>query len=573
MGNFARALHHLDMKDVKKRHLKELAARKIKEEQDKKEKKVIQEIAKKYKSDWRKDLKENFTAVPSGPTNSVSQTFQHVSGQNFSFSGLGGQETHPSTVTVFGDTIPAPNYNQLALAGYAKPLGNVLKRKEIEDTNSKLDASQEFAQKVGADVMMNARVKTELSLEQKKEAVKKYKNEMEEYSKKDIERYDEIKSRIQSNISKVKSFVGKYGEKLSDSYPTGSSDVRIAEGGKTLVVISHSGFNYDDSQKFNVRVYEAEKGKRISMVKGNFGYFSGSIADNPFNKRKSSGQSTFMYKGIGAEVENKTFSIKEVPPVTMPTPPEFMKKNLSNGWQIVTKDDEEFIKKQEKNILFNVKHVYPGAELAGKLAIQMAKGDKTPFTKSPGKGFDNQVMKLIERKIDNNIKGSVITDDVYGKASILDKGLDLPVRLSIGQFTYTVKDGGIEVYDDFDFDLNTAVGYGSFIPGLQKTANRFVGIMMRRAAELGYDMKSGKSPIYPVYQGEEDYHGGLATPDGFGIDVRYTIPWNQVSSELQSKLGKPSKAVKRIKSMTKTRGQSLSLDEPIVRRKKKGVDI
>ena len=28
----------------------------------------------------------------------------------------------------------------------------------LEDTNSKLDASQEFAKKVGADVMMNARV-------------------------------------------------------------------------------------------------------------------------------------------------------------------------------------------------------------------------------------------------------------------------------------------------------------------------------------------------------------------------------------------------------------------------------
>ena len=170
MGNFARVLHHLDMKDVKKRHLRELAARKIKEEQDKKEKKVIQEIAKKHKSDWRKDLREDFTVVSSGPTNSVTQTFQHASGQNFSFSGLGGQEVHPSTVTVFGDGVPAPNYNQLALAGYAKPLGNVLKRKELEDTNSKLDASQEFAKKVGADVMMNARV--DIEAEQEKKAAK-----------------------------------------------------------------------------------------------------------------------------------------------------------------------------------------------------------------------------------------------------------------------------------------------------------------------------------------------------------------------------------------------------------------
>ena len=63
MGNFARALHHLDMKDVKRRHLKELAARKIKEEQDKKEEKIIQEIAKKYKSDWRKELEEKRKGV------------------------------------------------------------------------------------------------------------------------------------------------------------------------------------------------------------------------------------------------------------------------------------------------------------------------------------------------------------------------------------------------------------------------------------------------------------------------------------------------------------------------------
>ena len=366
MGNFARALHHLDMKDVKRRHLKELAARKIKEEQDKKEKKVIQEIAKKYKSDWRKDLKENFTAVPSGPTNSVSQTFQHVSGQNFSFSGLGGQETHPSTVTVFGDTIPAPNYNQLALAGYAKPLGNVLKRKEIEDTNSKLDASQEFAQKVGADVMMNARVKTDkveekyseegemkivdslfnsidqygnvkdqkvlkkasdynLKLKNNQAELNKRVKEIDEYRVKQSEwekksQLNEkiIKSRIQSNISKVKSFVGKYGEKLSDSYPIGSSDVRIAEGGKTLVVISHNGFNYDDSKKFNVRVYEAEPGKTISKITGNFGYFSGSIADNPFNKTKSSGQATIMYDGVGAAIENRMFEIQDIESEPMP---------------------------------------------------------------------------------------------------------------------------------------------------------------------------------------------------------------------------------------------------------------
>jgi len=110
------------MKDVNRKYLKELAARKIKEEQDKKQEKIIKEIAKKHKSDWRKELEEDFTVVSNGPTNSATQTFQHVSGQNFSFSGIGGQEGHPSTVTVFGEPVPAPNYNQLGIAGYANPL-------------------------------------------------------------------------------------------------------------------------------------------------------------------------------------------------------------------------------------------------------------------------------------------------------------------------------------------------------------------------------------------------------------------------------------------------------------------
>ncbi|MEC8552559.1 MAG: hypothetical protein VXY93_18845, partial [Pseudomonadota bacterium] len=146
MGNFARVLHHLDMKDVKKRHLRELAARKIKEEQDKKEKKVIQEIAKKHKSNWRKELEEDFTNITTG--NKVGQTFRHnPTGATFTSSGgLGGVESVPKTVTLDLGldgkfTVEAPTYDQLALAGYAKPI--VMQNKKLEDTNPKLDASQE----------------------------------------------------------------------------------------------------------------------------------------------------------------------------------------------------------------------------------------------------------------------------------------------------------------------------------------------------------------------------------------------------------------------------------------------
>ena len=61
MGNFAKALHHLDIKDVKRKRLEEIAAKKIKEQQDIKEKKIIKEISKKYKSDWKREIYEGMT--------------------------------------------------------------------------------------------------------------------------------------------------------------------------------------------------------------------------------------------------------------------------------------------------------------------------------------------------------------------------------------------------------------------------------------------------------------------------------------------------------------------------------
>ena len=114
------------------------------------------------------------------------------------------------------------------------------------------------------------------------------------------------------------------------------------------------------------------------------------------------------------------------------------------------------------------------------------------------------------------------------------------------------------------------------------------------------DADTGKT-LQPVYSGEEEYNSRtagryvmgkdgekvwqpdpnapvIATPKGFNIKIDFTIPWSSFSPETTNllKIGgskkvdplKPSKAVKRIKSMTKTKRQSLSLDEPIVRRKK-----
>jgi len=61
LSNFARVIHHIDMKDVKRKRLEEIAAKKLKEERDKKEKELIKEISRKYKSDWRREIDEGMT--------------------------------------------------------------------------------------------------------------------------------------------------------------------------------------------------------------------------------------------------------------------------------------------------------------------------------------------------------------------------------------------------------------------------------------------------------------------------------------------------------------------------------
>tara|TARA_B100000900_G_scaffold406478_1_gene417564 strand:+ start:118 stop:1764 length:1647 start_codon:yes stop_codon:yes gene_type:complete len=157
------------MVDVKRRHLQEVAAKKLEEKILKKETEQIKEKYEKLKSDWREDLKESdWTPTTGSIANSTSQTFTYSTPNlqtgepnTFTASGLGGVESQPSSVKVdlgFGETenVSPPTFSQLALAGYTKPI--VIKRKELEDINARLDASEEFAKQVNADVLMKARV-------------------------------------------------------------------------------------------------------------------------------------------------------------------------------------------------------------------------------------------------------------------------------------------------------------------------------------------------------------------------------------------------------------------------------
>ena len=170
MNKFSRIFHHIDIKDVKQKRLEEFAIEKLKEEkrlwkEEKKlkEERILTRIVDKKKSNWKNELSESdWSSVSSSIANRATQTFQHISGTTATFAGLGGVEVHPSTTVITGETVSTPTYSDLALAGYAKPLG-MGRRDDYEDVNPKLDASQEFTQNVNVDVMMNARVNPELS--------------------------------------------------------------------------------------------------------------------------------------------------------------------------------------------------------------------------------------------------------------------------------------------------------------------------------------------------------------------------------------------------------------------------
>ena len=204
MNRYNRIRHHIDIKDVKKRHLEETAVKKLEEKRIENKNQILKSAYEKQKSDWKEELKEftGWQAVAGeGPTNATSQTFGYFDGGfpvpnsetgqqvTTTASGLGGVEVQPSVVNLdlgFGETMPVnpPTYDQLALAGYAKPI--LMKRRDTEDVNPRLDASQEFAQNVGADVMMNARVRgSGVSKEKADEIIKlaKFSKELETFFK------------------------------------------------------------------------------------------------------------------------------------------------------------------------------------------------------------------------------------------------------------------------------------------------------------------------------------------------------------------------------------------------------
>ena len=112
----SRILRHVGNKDFKRTRQRQvdeqrnIAAKKLKELQEaEEERKIIEEISRPYKSNWRGEtqLQENdWTPVAGSIANSTGTTFEYPGGSRVTVSGLGGVETTPSTCLLY--TSPSP---------------------------------------------------------------------------------------------------------------------------------------------------------------------------------------------------------------------------------------------------------------------------------------------------------------------------------------------------------------------------------------------------------------------------------------------------------------------------------
>ena len=434
---------------------------------------------------------ESFTNITTG--NKVGQTFRHnPSGQTVSTAGaLGGVESVPSTVSVFGDNIPGPNASSYALQGYAKPLGNVLKRKETEDTNSKLSASQEFAKEIGVDQNMDARVSDEF-------------------------RKERVKRRGTAKISDKQKRINKAAETfiryLTNQLPEGKWNDYM---GKDYVKYAFRNGYLND--KGGITVGDNVIGSASSLT---------------FDEK--SGKYRMNFKGLGVDDNFTQFS----------------------------KGDYSLWKRAALNALGKYSADLQPSGLPWWLgSVQTAIGAGASkvleFAKTFGGGKDvdafieidpdelqqlnpHMVQDLLRQKF--GLTGEVWSPRMMGSPKGSNPKVTHNYYALYGKLPpRSVKKGSVPMNLGDHPEYDPAVI--AKLKSMRGSSSKDVSTPTDRTG-FGYDTK------------------GKLDSSGYGMDPNR-------DTETEARPYKPLKSLKNVKSVTKTRRQSLSLDEPLVRRKKK----
>ena len=574
MGKFKRIFHHISAEEVRKKWSDTLEENIVKQFKEDEEKRILNNLVDEVKSSWREELISEGEWRPvagAGPTNATSQTFGYFDGGSpvpnsetgqqvtTTVSGLGGVEATSSTTTIdlgFGETlnVSSPTYNQLALAGYAKPI--LMKRQETGDTNKKLDASQEFAQKVGADVMMNARVDDEL---EKLKGILDEKTKKVEKLKKRISELNKLAAQQSKKISKMRDDgLKKISEKYDERNKVRDNMVRKFEASFPSLTYNAMG---------NMVIKDKADSDRYYKTEGDF-YKKVDATWDSMTKKIDAERKAFLekmdklYNSTVGKYNQEEFNLTQYQLPTAEAQYEEALKNHSD--KLLDKNQLN----QEQNMLQGMidevtsmfasyfrQQLGGGLPLPVELTLRYSMGNMDPLTKSPGTLYNAITMKSIVNAF--NMKSNTVAPHHY-------HGMDERiVQAAYNNFSYQITPNGIRVMDTFNFDDpdkgGTTIGAFKVIPGAQWLATQLVKAGDRNARSKGIDPRD----------------------DRFGIKVDYTIPKSDMTPE-QIKLfygsKTKSKTINKIKSMSKERDarKALSLDEPIVtsskskRKNKKG---
>lgn len=258
---------------------------------------------------WRKEILREFgewvpIANAGGPTMGTSTTFGYYVGGSplingetgqpitYTASGLGGVESLPTTVTIdqgFGDiaNVDAPTYNQLSLAGYA-PVLPFFRREDYKDVNAMLDASQEYAKRVLADIYMGARV-----------------DQQQQIERQEAERTE--------MMNKVSSYVSQLGIDINTLQKNGAA---IDKNGR-LVVLSHDGgsMGLEYSNNRSITIYNPaydDYGNLHKIEYGGVGAYSSDIGQIG-TTTISVGDSVNFWSNVGNVAHFTDFGISHNP--------------------------------------------------------------------------------------------------------------------------------------------------------------------------------------------------------------------------------------------------------------------
>ena len=550
-NRYSRIFHHISINDIKKNREIMIERKRVQENKEIEERNYIDERMENKKSNWR----ESFTNVTVGMK--VGQTFVHnASGETITTAGaLGGVETIPSNVPIFGDEIPGPDASQYGLQGYAKPL-NFIRRKDPEDTNKKLDASQEFAKKVNADVMMNARV------QDAEKEIKEKAKKLEELNKR-ISELNKLAAQQSKKISKMRDDgLKKINAKYDERQKVRDRMVRKFEASFPSLTYTITGSMQITDKADSDRYYKTEGDfykkvdatwdsmtKKIDAERKAFLEKMSKLYDSTVGKYNQEIFNLTNYELPNAEAEYRDALDNYSDALRGQTPEELsLQQQLSE------------LPENIRNALLKVLNDLKSSGLQVGAAKAVFDFYMNKFVNNPSntpqdltRYYSKETLNKLSQFLSNN---KIMNKD--GSQFDIDFSelihSDISLGSSIGKLDYargdrvTDKGSYFEISKNYDFDgLQDIMG----------SSNPLVGI-----GAAAYALLKGILP-----------HVTRFGPDG--ISFEKVSPTMKLIIRVDKKTGKittaPPKTVDKIKSMSKERAarKALSLDQPVVRSSKK----